>query len=148
MWTKQRLQSTAWHAHQRKALCCEISGCYGCMLRWHGLAATPPPIASPGIATAPRRNRLSSRVISTGPKPCHDSDGIGLWVVWDRASRKCEVLFGVRYVGVDGHENCGVQAGYGPVRRRGAFDGYRGGRRRGAVARDHDRAGRVFSGGG
>ncbi len=42
----------------------------------------------------------------------------------------------------------GVQAGDGAVRRRCAFDGHRGGRRCGAVARDHDRFGRPCGGGG
>src|SRR5947209_18000855 len=127
MWPKPKPRSTGWQQRPATTVWPFVtSGSYRCALCWRGRAATPPPIRSPGIATATWRIHLASKVTSTGPKRCNDNYGIGLWVVWDRAPPKCEVLFRVRYAGVDGHESCGVQAGHGAVRRCRSFDGHRG----------------------
>ena len=56
------------------------------------------------LATETWRKRLVSRGISTGPRQCHDRDGIGLLIVWHRAAAKREVLFGVRRGRVDSGE--------------------------------------------
>jgi len=93
-------------------------------------------------ATAAWRKRLASRDISPGPRRCHDRDGIGVLIMWSRAAAKREILFAVRYGGVDSGEIRRVQAGDGAVRRCGAFDGHRCGGGCGAAARDHGRTGR------
>jgi hypothetical protein len=48
------------------------SRCCGCVLYWCGRAVTKPPTETIGIGAANRRERLTSRGISRGPRQCHD----------------------------------------------------------------------------
>src|SRR6201988_1972900 len=74
--------------------------------------------------------------------------GDGMPAVWYRSAGECPVLSRLWFPrrGVAGA--CRVQAGDGVIGRRGSFDGYRGGGGRGAVARDHGRAGQPLRIGG
>ena len=68
------------------------SGCCGCGLSWHVLAAIRRLTCSSGMATATWRELLALTGISPGPRRCHDRNEIGLRRMWCRVAGRREIL--------------------------------------------------------